>query len=125
MHMTRHRAKASFAVEIKRSSKRAPDVTAAAKPALTGNELANRVFGSLPRAEALGAFEGRGASRAGSPDPAPAAAAASGHGSTTARAPEPKPRRVLPDLLTLNPDPVAQRMKRQEDERAARRRALR
>jgi len=123
MHMTRHRAKSSFTVEIKRANRRAPEVTTVAK-AVLGHELIDRVFGRIgapaekSRTVAHPRETGMGHS------PVPLTPSAYGGDSTCLRPPEPPLRRVLPDLLARGVDPVEQRMKQEVEERAARRSAM-
>src|SRR5215212_659245 len=124
MHMTRHRAKSSFTVEIKRANRRAPEVTTVAKTVL-GHELIDRVFGrptgapaETSRTVAHPRETGAGHS------PVPLTPPAYGSDSTCLRPSEPPPRRVLPDLLARGVDPVEQLMKHEFEEQAARRSAM-
>jgi len=124
MHMTRYRAKSSFTVEIKRATRRAPEITTVAK-AVLGHELIDRVFGrpiGAPAEKSRTVAHPRetGAGRS----PVPLTPPAYGGDSTWLRPPEPPPRRVLPDLLARGVDPVEQRIKQEVEERAARRSAM-
>jgi hypothetical protein len=124
MSMTRQRAKSSFTVEIKRANKRSPDVIAVRGASATGSELADQVFGG-PMS--------RPASRPERNPRSEAVAAAMPETSRTqhkvvedgtrSRSPEGHVRRILPDLLAVEPNPVEQRIRQQAEEHAARRKA--
>lgn len=122
MPMTRPRAQSSFTVEIKRSSRRVPEVFTLNKmPSLRRSSLAEQVF-SKSSGRPLSAQIDR-----------PVVQAASQQTLSSppilAAAPEPQaqpsPRRILPDLLSVPVDPVAERIKQEAEERALRYRAVR
>jgi hypothetical protein len=123
MHMTRQRAKSSFTVEIKRANRRSPQIATAA---LFDKELLERVFGGLPGAQTgiSGPAEKGNAKHTNVPD-ALTTNPRSLDRSAGVRPPERPARRILPDLLARDVDPVAQRMELDVAERAARRRAMR
>jgi hypothetical protein len=113
--MTRHKARSTFTFEIKRASKRTPEVvTLQRAPATAGSSLADQVFGRFspsPSAPRTGEVEPKALETAVStPAPAPQSGA-------------PQPRRVLPDLLSVPADPVEERMAQVAEERTVGRRA--
>src|SRR3954464_6312662 len=101
MPMTRHQARSSFTIEIKRANRRTAEVATVSKAA-SGLSLADQVFGKTatgPTARTTSAIE--------SPTPVPDIDLFK----TTA---QPSPvRRILPDLLTIQVDPVEERAKRE------------
>jgi hypothetical protein len=122
MHMTRQRAKSSFTVEIKRAGRRSAAAHGATK-AILGLDLLEHTFGApsragapLPRATELEDAPHSRASDALYRGPKPV------HDDAKARS-EPHARRILPDLLARAADPLQERMEREAEERAARRRA--
>jgi hypothetical protein len=122
MPMTRQRAQSSFVVEIKRSSGRTPEVFALNKTStFRRSSLADQVF-SKDLGRPLSAQIDKPKVHAAAQQ-APSAAL------VFAAAPEPQtqpsPRRVLPDLLSIPLDPVAERIRQEADERASRVRATR
>jgi hypothetical protein len=124
MSTTRQRARSSFTVEIKRANKRSPDVVAVRSAPATGNELVDHVFGAPigKPAERPGRNQRSGESPAISP-PASGAQAKGDEDGAQARPQGGPARRILPDLLSVEPDPVEQRMKQHAVEQAARRKA--
>lgn len=119
MHTTRQRTKSSFTVEIKRANKRSPEVMTVARAGSTGDELAERVFGGTatpPERRPAGPgdvnldLSGRFEVQPG-PDRRLA----------ESRPEELSSRRILPDLLATDFDPVQQRIRQEQEERAARR----
>src|SRR5688572_14403199 len=106
MYMTRHQARSSFKVEIKRANKRAPDIATVSKRAF-GNELLDRVFGGLAgtRSENSGPVEWPGEIGTGHTD-VPSPEPKHRDDSTRIGHPRQPPRRVLPDLLSVELDPV-------------------
>lgn len=115
MHSTRHPARSSFTFEIKRASRRAPEVlTLSKKPSAAGPSLIEQVFGTSSGA----AFPLDGIDH-------PVPASGTQDALLTERAPQPLvercARRILPDLLAVEQDPVAERMKQELETRAARR----
>jgi hypothetical protein len=123
MYMTRQQAKSSFKVEIKRANKRAPEVATVSQRAF-GNELLDRVFGGLARTRSGNSGPVERPSQTGTENPdVPHADPKHGGDSTRVRPQQPT-RRVLPDLLSVEVDPVEQRMRQEAAERAARRRAM-
>jgi hypothetical protein len=123
MHMTRQRARSSFTVEIKRANKRQIEPAGVATSA-TGNELVDRVFGSLlgSAAESFKSPEQLGGRRPEAPRRHSAPPSETGHGMTDHPPPQPA-RRVLPDLLALDVNPIEERIRQQAEQRTARRRA--
>jgi hypothetical protein len=124
MYMTRHQARSSFKVEIKRATKRAPEVATVSKRAF-GNELLERVFGRLAgaRSENSGPVEWPDQTAMGHAQ-VPHIGPRHSDDSTRTGPPQQPPRRVLPDLLSIEMDPVEQRMRQEAAERAARRKAM-
>src|SRR5215218_8855742 len=120
MYMTRQRAKSSFTLEIKRANKRAPEVTTSSK-SVFGNELLDRVFGRLTgaRSENSGPVERPDQTATGHAQ-VPHIEPRHGDDSTRIGPPQQPPRRVLPDLLSIDLDPVEQRMSQEAAEQAAR-----
>ena len=128
MHMTRHQARSSFIFEIKRAKRRTSEVLTPGETSspsrsslleqVFGNSLARPAMSELGRAE----FPSEDRSRSGS-----------GFLGTTARemaaAAEPSaehaPRRVLPDLLSAHPNPLEERLRKEAEDRSARRRVAR
>jgi hypothetical protein len=123
MHMTRQRARSSFTVEIKRANKRQTE-PARATSSPTGNELVDRVFGSLlgSAAESSKTAEQRGTRQSEAPRQHSAPPSDSESGMTDPSPPRPA-RRVLPDLLSRDVNPIAERIRQQNEQRTARRRA--
>jgi hypothetical protein len=123
MYMSRHQARSSFTVEIKRATKRAPEVATVSQRAF-GNELLDRVFGGLAGARSGNSGPVRpdqtGTGHARVPHIEPR----HGDDSTRIGPPQQPPRRVLPDLLSVELDPVEQRMRQEAAEKAARREAM-
>src|SRR5215212_4692017 len=120
MYMMRHQARSSFTVEIRRATKRAPQVATVSQRAF-GNELLDRVFGGLAgtHSENSGPVERpdeTGTGHAHVPHIEPR----NGDDSTRFGPPQQPPRRVLPDLLSIDLDPVEQRMSQEAAEQAAR-----
>jgi len=109
MPMTRHQARSSFTFEIKRASRRTPEVATVVKAA-SGLSLADQVFGKTatgPTARIISAV--------GSPTPVPDI-------DLFKMTSQPSSvRRILPDLLTIQVDPVEERAKREAEEKARRR----
>ena len=123
MHTTRQRARSSFTVEIKRANKR-PIEPARVTTSATGNELVDRVFGSLlgSAAESFKTPEQLGAKRPDAPRRHSAPSSEPGNGTTEHPPPQPA-RRVLPDLLSRDVNPIEERIRQQAEQRTARRRA--
>ncbi len=108
MPLIRQRSQSSFTFEIKRASKRTPERVTLRRTSSQSAFLADEVFGpssARPLAEASARFH-------------PAPVSPKNDVSTGALS-----RRVLPDLLSVHPDPVAERMQRLSEKRAARRAA--
>jgi hypothetical protein len=124
MYMMRHQARSSFKVEIKRANKRAPEIATASKRAF-GNELLDRVFGGLAGARLgnSGPVERPDETEMGHAH-VPHIEPRHGDDSTRTGPPQRPPRRVLPDLLSVELDPVEQRMSQEAAEKAARRKAM-
>jgi hypothetical protein len=121
MYMTRQGARSSFTVEIKRANKRPIESSKVASA--TGNELVERVFGSLlGSADSFKAPEPLAATRSQAPRPHPAPPEEPASGLTD-QPPRQPARRVLPDLLAPDVNPIAERMRQQAEQRTARRRA--
>ncbi len=122
MPMTRQRAQSSFVVEIKRASRRTPEVLTLTKtPSLRRSSLADQVFSRV---------SGRPLSaRIDRPEVNTATQQTPSAPPIMATIPElqtqPSPRRVLPDLLSVPVDPVAERIKQEAEERASRYRVAR
>jgi hypothetical protein len=124
MYMSRHQARSSFKVEIKRANKRAPEVATVSQRAF-GNELLDRVFGGLAGARSGNFGQVERPSETGTEHPdVPHADPRHGGDSTRIGPPQQPPRRVLPDLLSVELDPVEQRMRQEAAEKAARREAM-
>jgi hypothetical protein len=125
MTMTRHSGRSSFTFEIKRANRRTPEVITLSKASSPqSSSLADQVFGK---------FSGR--SPAQQPDridvpvsdrrmPTLGTNLPDLSGATEASA-ERSPRRVLPDLLTVGVNRVTERVRRDAEERTARRKAAR
>jgi hypothetical protein len=118
MHSTRHPARSSFTFEIKRANRRAPEVlTLSKKPSGAGPSLIDQVFGTLagtgPASEQIS--HPLPASRSSGPQ------VASPGDAVPLPSPDRCARRILPDLLVVEHDPVAERIKQEVEERAARR----
>ena len=114
MPMTRHPAR-SFTFEIKRASRRRPEVVTVSKTLSHASPLADEVFGASserPRDQETPQAKRTFLPISGQSDVLP---------DNTA----PSPRRVLPDLLSIQVDPVAERMQCLAHERATRREASR
>ena len=121
MYMTRQGAKSSFTVEIKRANKR--PVESSKATAGRGNELVDRVFGSLlGSAESFRAPEPLAATPSQAQRPQPAPQNEPGSGAPDRPLTQPA-RRVLPDLRAPDVNPIAERMRQQAEQRTARRRA--
>jgi hypothetical protein len=127
MPMTRDRARSSFTFEIKRASRPTPEVLARRKSSFfAGSPLAHQVFGKFSEPSSAPEFNRPGSPSAGDK-------AGSGPLGITSRETvektepprQPSPRRVLPDLHSSPPNPVEERLRREAEERAARRRAAR
>jgi hypothetical protein len=122
MPMTRQRAQSSFTVEIKRATRRTPEVLTLAKTSsLRRSSLADQVFSKVSGRPLSADF-------GGPEDPASVQQTPSvSLTSPEVHKPEPQtqPRRVLPDLLSVPVDPVAERIKQEAEERASRYRAAR
>jgi hypothetical protein len=122
MYVTRQRAKSSFTVEIKRANKRSPEVATVEKSAV-GREPGDRKSdGSIAaRAAKPRWVEQPGTAGVRLPQPS----RAEPETRLDQGCPRGQPaRRVLPDLLAVDVDPVAQRLREQSEARAARRKAL-
>jgi hypothetical protein len=124
MPMTRQRAQSSFTVEIKRANRRTPEVLTLNKAtALRRSSLADQVFSKVsgrPHPPQIGRVE-HPALIQKTPTASPAAPVA---GCPEPQA-QPSPRRVLPDLLTVLVDPVAELIKQEAQERITRRKVSR
>ena len=109
MPLSRHSAR-SFTFEIKRANRRRPEVVAVSKSLSHASPLADEVFGTSSADRATKKPAGQANVSAGiwPSDVLP---------DNTA----PSPRRVLPDLFSIQVDPVAERMQRLAHERATRR----
>ncbi len=124
MPMTRQRAQSSFTVEIKRATRRTPEVLTLSKTSsLRRSSLAEQVFSKV------------------SERPHPPQFARGEHPPLIQQTPPPSltlpvadnpelqaqwsPRRVLPDLLSVPVDLVAERIKQEAEERVTRRKASR
>jgi len=125
MRLTRYPARSSFTFEIKRASRPKPDILNCRKtPLFAGPSLADQVFGK---------FSGpsNGPYLDGSPPPALGARLgllrlnSRENDTKTEPTRQPLPRRVLPDLLSVAPNPVEERLRQEAEERATRRRAAR
>ncbi len=122
MRMTRSPAR-SFTFEVKRANRRVPEVVTLSKaPVSESASLADQVFGKLsarPRARQADKIE----------VPAPVGSTASAPQPPevfgTTESAEKSARRVLPDLLSVPVSPVEERVQREAEERAVRRRAAR
>src|SRR5688500_7805390 len=119
MSMIRHQARTTIKVEIKRATKRAPEISTSQKTALD-HERVDRVFGSLIGARADPFKTRKRLARHADPNVRSKPPGACGSGASDPRSPQPA-RRVLPDLLAVHVDPIADRMKQEDEERAARR----
>jgi hypothetical protein len=124
MRMTRHPAR-SFTFEIKRANKRTPEVLTLSKiSSPEGSSLANQVFGKLSvrsPAPQAGKIKVPTSVR---PVPSFGIDSPEAFGKTEPSA-ERSARRVLPDLLSAPVTPLEERVQREADERAARRKASR
>ena len=124
MPMTRQRAQSSFTVEIKRATRRTPEVLTLTKTtSLHRSSLADQVFSRVsgrPLSPQVSTGEPPRLAQQTSP-PSPSLP---GAGSPELQA-QPMPRRVLPDLLSVPADLVAERIKQEDAEKAARRRVSR
>ncbi len=122
MPMTRQRAQSSFVVEIKRASRRTPEVLTLTKtPSLRQSSLADQVFSRVsgrPLSARIDRPEVNTATQQ-TPSAPPIMA------TTPELQTQPSPRRVLPDLLSVPVDPVAERIKQEAEERASRYRVAR
>jgi hypothetical protein len=123
MYMTRQRARSSFTVEIKRANKR-PAEPAKVMTSAPGREPVDRVFGSQVDSspEPFKAPEQPVARPSMGPRMHSAPPAEPGSGKAD-RPPTQPARRVLPDLLAPDVNPIAERLKQQAEQRTARRRA--
>jgi hypothetical protein len=116
MPMTRQRARSSFIFEIKRTDRRTTEVVTLEKtPSTSSSSLVDQVFGKYS------VKTDRQQTSGGEHSSVPTAVVCAVPVGT---APEtPRVRRVLPDLLSTLVDAVEQRMAREAEERAARRKA--
>ncbi len=122
MPMTRQRAQSSFVVEIKRASRRTPEVLTLTKTSsLRRSSLADQVFSKVS-GRPLSVESGRTKSPA-SVQQTPSASLSLPEVHKPEPQTQPSPRRVLPDLLSVPVDPVAERIKQEAEERASRYRA--
>jgi hypothetical protein len=119
MPLTRQPARASFTFEVKRANRRSPEVfTLSKSPVPTGSSLAHQVFGgaSAPvrdlRPE-VAQHEAPARPTISSPHAAPGEKELTKSGSLA-------PRRILPDLLAITVNPVAERARQEAEERVAR-----
>ncbi len=123
MRMTRHAAR-SFTFEIKRANRRTPEVAPVSRASLPeSSPLADQVFGKLsvrPRAPQANKVEILASVRSTTPASQPPEVFG-----TTGSSAEKSARRVLPDLLSAPVNPIAERVQREADEQAERRRAAR
>ena len=128
MPMTRHSGRSSFTFEIKRASRRTPEVLTLSKTSPTASSsLLDQVFGKASdRSDAaqFGRLEGPAADRASSRSDS-LSARAWDTGERTGTSAEQPTRRVLPDLLAAPVSPLEERVQQEAEERAARRRAAR
>jgi hypothetical protein len=120
MPMRRLRAQSSFTVEFKHATRRTSEVLTLEKTSsLRRSALADQVFRT-----ATGRSFSPGIGRKDDPGPVQQTLSpdvtSPGAGSPVQQA-RPLPRRVLPDLLSIPEDPVAERIKQEEEERATRR----
>src|SRR3712207_3933401 len=123
MPLTRHPARSTFTLEIRRALRRTPEVHSLGKTcASASSSLADQVFGKVsgpPRPRP---------GRTQPPAPVPPT-----HSSRVTTPEEdrsepsarPSPRRILPDLLSSIVTPVEERVRREAQEGAARRKAAR
>jgi|SoiMethySBSTD1v2_1073268.scaffolds.fasta_scaffold364150_4 hypothetical protein len=118
MPVTRRPARSSFTLEVKRANRRAPEVLTRSKtsaPAAT--PLADQVFGKSP--ERSGAQE---SDQGDAPVPVHRKPV---FGTNLPEATEPptkvSPRRILPDLLTADVNPVKERLHREAVEQSTQR----
>src|SRR5215217_2383935 len=125
MRLTRYPARSSFTFEIKRASRPKPDILNCRKtPLFAGPSLADQVFGKLSEPSTGPYLDGLSS---------PALDARLGPLRLNSRendtkiepTRQPLPRRVLPDLLSVAPNPVEERLRQEAEDRAARRRASR
>ena len=124
MPMTRQRAQSSFTVEIKRATRRTPEVLTLTKTtSLHRSSLADQVFSKVSGRPLSPQVSTGGhlmlAQRTSPPSPSLPVA---GRPELQAQL---MPRRVLPDLLSVPADPVAERIKQEDAEKTARRKVSR
>ena len=118
MPMTRQRARSTFTFEVKRANKRTPESATLNKGFSATPDLAEQVFGKVSNslsARTSGKPEASSSQRLSDIFPTSQASATN----------VPPARRVLPDLLSEPVDPVRERVLREEEDRAERRKATR
>jgi hypothetical protein len=125
--MTRQRAQSSFTFEIKRASKRTPEVVTLSKTtSLAGSSLVDRVFGKVSERPRIPQHD-----RVVRPAPVylqEVFTSISPEMNGTKPSAQPvqvPPRRILPDLFSIPLDPVQERVRQEAEEQATRRRAPR
>ena len=128
MPMTRHSGRSSFTFEIKRTPRPSPEILSRRKTSFPAfSSLADQVFGTFSGPSTAPSFDG---SQGSASDRSQVGLGSLGvisreRGEGTEALKKASPQRVLPDLLSVLPDPVEERLREEAEERAARRRAAR
>src|SRR3712207_5782967 len=122
MPLTRRPARSTFTFEIKRAHRRTPEVQTQSRTFPPAGSLAQQVFGKAPAPS-------RDPQSESTHLPAPARSTPSvgftapevGRTEPSAQAPA---RRILPDLLSIAANPVEERVRKEAEARASRRKVV-